>query len=142
MDWWKIVWSSMVIPRHAFITWLAVRDCIDTGERMQRWGYHGNVLCVFCRSCIEGRNHLFFQCGFSKPIWQVILQTCLVDEVHTCWGDVMCLGLKSWKKNLKSTLCRLRWQVRTKFISLGWFKRTGENEALCESWGMHVKILC
>lgn len=134
---------------------------------------HGDVLCVFCRHCIEGRDHLFFQCGFSKRIWQAILKICLVDEVHTCWDDVLRWGLKSWKKSLKPNLCRLgwsaaiyniwkhqnnirhgnqiltkekivariKWEVRTKAIAIGRFKRTAENEAVCESWGIHVTIL-
>jgi hypothetical protein len=69
VGWWKMVWSPIDIPRHAFITWLGVRDSLGTGEGMQKWGYNSIVLCVFCRSCIEGRDHLFFQCGFSKLFW-------------------------------------------------------------------------
>lgn len=34
-----------------------------------------------------------------------------MDEVHTYWGIVLCWGLKSWKNNLKSTLCRLGWEA-------------------------------
>jgi hypothetical protein len=66
VDWWNLVWFPMAIHRHAFILWLVIRDSISTGERLLKWGFQGDVMCVFCRSNIEGRDHLFFQCGFDK----------------------------------------------------------------------------
>jgi hypothetical protein len=59
VNWWRIFWFNLAIPRHAFILWLAMQDSLVTWEKMMRWGYGGNVKCVFCKGCIEGRQHLF-----------------------------------------------------------------------------------
>jgi hypothetical protein len=34
MDWWKVVWFSLAIPRHSFLLWLVFRDALVTKERM------------------------------------------------------------------------------------------------------------
>jgi len=81
----------MAIPKQSFIAWLAIRDCLSTGERMQKLGYQGEVLRVFCRKCIEGKAHLFF---FSKRIWQEVLRSCLLEEDCADWDDVLLMGLR------------------------------------------------
>jgi hypothetical protein len=43
------VWFNLAIPKHSFFLWLAMRDSLVTGEKMLRWGYGGDVNCVFCR---------------------------------------------------------------------------------------------
>lgn len=66
VDWWHLVWFPLSIPRHRFILWLAIKNRLSTGDRLVAWGYNGVSSCSFCRSCIEPRDHMFFQCTFSK----------------------------------------------------------------------------
>jgi hypothetical protein len=66
VDWWHLVWFPLSIPRHRFILWLAIKNHLSTGDRLVAWGYNGVSSCSFCRSCIETRDHMFFQCSFSK----------------------------------------------------------------------------
>lgn len=56
----KLIWFSMAIPRHAFFFWLEVKDCLPTENRLLKWEAKGEVKCLFCRSCIEYRDRLFF----------------------------------------------------------------------------------
>jgi hypothetical protein len=74
--WWKLVRFPEVIPKHAFIARLAAHDNLTTGDRLLKWGFMGDVLCVFCRGCIEGRNLLFFECCFCRRVWRVNLEKC------------------------------------------------------------------
>jgi hypothetical protein len=37
--WWKIVWFSCAIPKHAFILWLTITYRLATRDRMLKWGY-------------------------------------------------------------------------------------------------------
>lgn len=67
-SWWRTIWFPLAIPKHAFILWLAARDRLLTGENLAKRGYTGDILCVFCRSCIDGRDHLFFLCSFSRRL--------------------------------------------------------------------------
>jgi hypothetical protein len=40
--------------------------------------------------------------------------------------------------NETKVVARIKWEVRAKVIATGKFKRTRENIALCDSWGIHV----
>jgi hypothetical protein len=60
IEWWKLVWFSLAIPKQAFILWLAMKDRLDTGVRLLSWGYRGDIQCCFCRNQMESRNHFFF----------------------------------------------------------------------------------
>lgn len=68
VNWCHLVWFLMAISCQAFILWLAVKDSLSTGEKLVSWGYSGVVLCWFCRSCLESRDHLLFQCSLSRRI--------------------------------------------------------------------------
>nr|GEX36878.1 RNA-directed DNA polymerase, eukaryota, reverse transcriptase zinc-binding domain protein [Tanacetum cinerariifolium] len=46
VDWWKIVWFSQNIPKHAFIVWLTIQ---------------------------ESHSHLFFECEYSKTFWSKVV---------------------------------------------------------------------
>jgi hypothetical protein len=61
VDWWKVVWFSLAIPRHAFLLWLVFRDALVTKEKMCKWGYAGDSLRLFCRGRQESRDHLFLE---------------------------------------------------------------------------------
>lgn len=57
-NWSKVVWFSHEVPRYAFITWLAVKNRLSTGDRMQSWGQIQG--CLFCGEPNETRDYLFF----------------------------------------------------------------------------------
>jgi hypothetical protein len=108
IEWWKIVWFSLAIPKQAFILWLAKKDRLDTGVRLLSWGYRGDIQCCFCRNQMESRNHLFFECSFCCRIWKFCMTRCIVANPPIIWEDIIQLGCSSWKCNtLKSLLCRL-----------------------------------
>ena len=77
---WRVIWHYFSIPKHAFILWLAANDRLPTGENLTKWGLMGDNLCVFCRSCIEGEDHLFFLCSFSHWLWRQILNLRLISD--------------------------------------------------------------
>jgi hypothetical protein len=49
VEWHGVVWFSAAIPKHAFFLWLAFQDALTSREKMCRWGYTGDILCLFCR---------------------------------------------------------------------------------------------
>jgi hypothetical protein len=108
MGTWNLIWFPMAIPRQSFILWLAIRNSLTTGERLLSWGFGGNALCVFCRSCIEGRNHLFFYCSFCRRVWFGNLRRCLIVDLPYKWEDIVERGVKEWKGiGLKADLIKL-----------------------------------
>lgn len=70
VPWHKSVWFKGRIPKHAFLTWLVTLDRLSTRDRMRRWGVSISPLCPLCNSENEIRQHLFFECGFSKEVWE------------------------------------------------------------------------
>ena len=35
------------------------------GKLANKWGYNGGLLCVFCRSQMQGHDYLHFECSFT-----------------------------------------------------------------------------
>jgi hypothetical protein len=68
VDWWRLVWFSLAIPKHSFLCWLVFRDSLTTKQKLACWGFSGNLNCLFCYGCIECRDHIFFSCSFSRRI--------------------------------------------------------------------------
>jgi hypothetical protein len=72
---------------------------LSTGERLLKWGFKGDVLCVLCRSGVEGRDPMFFQCRFiSKRIWREALKRCSVNDPCTEWEKKFDVGFKRFEK--------------------------------------------
>ena len=46
VKWWKLLWFHLTISRHSFIGWLVVINKLSTRDRMAKWGYLGDSLCV------------------------------------------------------------------------------------------------
>ncbi|XP_059451249.1 uncharacterized protein LOC132182059 [Corylus avellana] len=106
--WWKLVWFSYAIPKHAFILWLAIQDRLVTGERLLKWGFQGDIKCLFCHNQVESRGHLFFECSFSYRIWKFCMARCGVDNVPVIWDEFLHKGIQErMNKSLKGFLCRL-----------------------------------
>lgn len=62
----------------------------------------------FCRSCIEGSNHLFFYCSFCRRVWFGNLRRCLIVDLPYKWEDIVERGVKEWKGiGLKADLIKL-----------------------------------
>jgi len=100
-----LVWFSLAIPKHSFILWLAIKYSLSTGDRILNWGAKGEVM--FCRGCIECRDHLFFGCGYRKRIWQAIMKKHNRDNIPIEWEDILSKGVKEWRgKSLKAIICR------------------------------------
>jgi hypothetical protein len=80
-EWCTLIWFPLAIPKQAFISKLAMKDALATGDELLKWGYKGDVQCAFCRSGIEERDHLFFSCGYSnRVVWKHVMEMCnMVD---------------------------------------------------------------
>ncbi len=43
-------------------------------------GYNGATAGVYCRSGLEIRNHLYFECAFTKSIWKEAMRCYLISR--------------------------------------------------------------
>lgn len=117
VEWWKLVWFGIPIPKQAFILWLAIRNGLTTGEKLLSWGYNGEANCVFCRGCIESREHLFFECGYSRRLWRELLKKTLIHNPPLSWSDIKRMGVNEWrKKSFKTVICKLSMSVAVYYL--------------------------
>lgn len=73
VSWHKQVWFAGHIPKHAFFTWVNVRNRLATRDRMRQWGLDVPVDCVLCSAFNESRQHLYFDCSFSSAVWSYFM---------------------------------------------------------------------
>ncbi|GJU23245.1 RNA-directed DNA polymerase, eukaryota, reverse transcriptase zinc-binding domain protein [Tanacetum coccineum] len=71
--WYKHVWFTQCIPRHSFILWMAVRGILKTQDKLSKWLNVLDMLCPFCKGCKDSHIHLFFDCPFSKRLWEEVV---------------------------------------------------------------------
>ncbi|GJT23299.1 RNA-directed DNA polymerase, eukaryota, reverse transcriptase zinc-binding domain protein [Tanacetum coccineum] len=55
-----IVWFNHLIPRQAFIFWMAVQDKLLTQDKIEKWNHDGDFKCGLCKQCSDSTIHLFF----------------------------------------------------------------------------------
>uniref|UniRef100_A0A5B7BC66 Reverse transcriptase zinc-binding domain-containing protein n=1 Tax=Davidia involucrata TaxID=16924 RepID=A0A5B7BC66_DAVIN len=85
VDWWKLVWHPKAIPRCSFILWLAIREKLNTQDKILRYGGISAMKCTFCQQPTETINHLFFDCPFTLNIWEHILVDCGLVWTPSRW---------------------------------------------------------
>ena len=72
--WHKGVWFPEATPNYAFLTWLATRDRLSTGDRILKWNPRAVSTCWLCHTAVENRDHLFFECPYSEAVWKGIIK--------------------------------------------------------------------
>ncbi|XP_056695649.1 uncharacterized protein [Spinacia oleracea] len=67
--WATVIWDRLGVPKHRFITWLAMLDRLNTKEKLMKIGVTDDNLCLLCGTVVENQNHLFFSCEYSSKCW-------------------------------------------------------------------------
>lgn len=98
--WHQAVWFKHATPKFSFITWLAMRGRLATGERMQYWNGNTDVSCILCRNPLETLSHLFFECPYSTQVWDNLMRGILKDQHAVGWENITRLitGSSVWSK--------------------------------------------
>lgn len=86
--WASIIWPSWGIPRHSFLSWLVIQDCLPTKDRLLRWGLQVPPTYLLCNSGIESRNYLYGDCPLSFDLWRQIATRCCLNPVRDWEGSV------------------------------------------------------
>lgn len=68
VSWFNSVWFKSRVPKHAFLTWVSVRNRLPTRNRLLNWGMNIPSTCLLCDADNESRNHIFFTCSYAKDV--------------------------------------------------------------------------
>ncbi|GJS24789.1 hypothetical protein Tco_0453421 [Tanacetum coccineum] len=75
VNWYDMVWFADCIPSHAFHLWLVDKRRLKTQDLLRMWDVNGAILSMHCPLCdgqLDSHEHLFFDCVFSKQIWDSV----------------------------------------------------------------------
>ncbi|XVE93364.1 hypothetical protein REPUB_Repub01dG0185700 [Reevesia pubescens] len=87
---------------------MAFLNRLPTKDRLQRWALKVNGYCILCNSAHESRNHLFFERGFFKGVWGVILQFCQISRRIGNWSEEVNWALRKLKgKSLLTVIIKI-----------------------------------
>lgn len=74
VTWCDVVWCHMFIPKHSFVVWRAMLQRLPTQSRLCKLKIINTSQCCFCCNNMEDFNHLYFECAFSRIVWNSILR--------------------------------------------------------------------
>ncbi|XP_050233424.1 uncharacterized protein LOC126681910 [Mercurialis annua] len=125
VSWYALLWKPPVVPRHSFITWLAIHNGLKTRDKLFRWGSVPNPNCVLCNGAVETVKHLFFDCPFSCDVWKRVLLACRINRgpLRLC-REVSWFTRNRCGRNIRHRLSRIAfcssvyciWQERNRII--------------------------
>ena len=104
----NLIWYPGHIPRQAFILWLAARGRLQTLDRLQRTGITSATNCILCNSHPETHEHLFFQCSYSKAVWEATQEHARIKWPAMPWSRLLRWASTTFKgkKNLQGHIAR------------------------------------
>ncbi|KAL0886690.1 LOW QUALITY PROTEIN: hypothetical protein Bca101_010673 [Brassica carinata] len=120
VDWHTTLWFPQAIPRASFITWIAIRNRLPTGDRISMWGESHS--CFLCREPLETRDHLFFACPFSYTVWTILCSKVLCSRISPDWTTTLHSLSRNRLSRSDAILVKLAFQVT---VYATWRERNG-----------------
>ena len=88
-NWNKGVWFPQSTPKFSFILWVAIRNRLQTCDRMQQWNTSLDTTCVLCQDEQEACHHLCFKCRYSSKVWKKLIGGILKESFTVEWSEIL-----------------------------------------------------
>lgn len=105
--WKKLFWFKHSVPRFIFSLWLANLNRLPTLCRLANWGINTDRICVLCRREPGDRNHLFFKCPYTMPIWKEGTRRCCTVIPNSEWEEII-----NWMRQHGTSNCFRKYTVK------------------------------
>lgn len=104
-----MVWFPHGVSRYSFITWLAIKNRLSTGNRMRQWGMIQG--CELYGERDETRDHLYSAYPYSYTLWEAPACKFVGSCIHPDWQwKIQCLQ-RMGTKGVDFFLARLLFQT-------------------------------
>jgi len=90
-----LIWNAWAPPKCKFFLWLLLQNRLWTSARLQLRHWKNNYFCALCERNLETAHHLFFECPYSRLVWQLV----------ATWSGCPSLQPTSWKEVLELEDC-------------------------------------
>ncbi|XP_048637514.1 uncharacterized protein LOC125609937 [Brassica napus] len=111
VTWSKGVWFNGATPKFSFLIWVAVHNRLATGDRILRWNPQAMTTCWFCKAAFETRDHLFFECDYSKEVWLETIKNLAGSRRIYKWLEVVRAVVNGFQGRLVTFLFRYCFQA-------------------------------
>lgn len=141
VPWAKHIWGAHHLPRHSFITWIALQERLPTLQRLLDWGITDSSTCKLCGTAAETESHLLFECQYSTQVPQHITCKARWGVSATNWkGLIQDLNSAVQRKDkhyknwctIFTTMIYHIWKTRNKLINCN--QRSSVEECSQETW--------
>jgi len=89
------LWRSKGLPTAQLCAWRVLHSRVTTQDMLHNRGIPiNNFNCIFCNSCEETVNHVFFSCKKTSSIWKLCDKWVGVQNVHHNEAHSHYLGFK------------------------------------------------
>lgn len=141
VTWASICWFKCGVPKHQFLAWLFLHNRCPTKDRMIRWGISIDPSCLLCNSGPESRDHLFFECSYSRAAWNILIAGFRLPRSFNRWDETID-GLLTYTSNNRKGTCYYsfgkisftRYSMRETIESTGTFTlRLTQSVTMCVS---------
>ncbi|GJT90597.1 RNA-directed DNA polymerase, eukaryota, reverse transcriptase zinc-binding domain protein, partial [Tanacetum coccineum] len=107
VQWWKVIWFTQNVPRHAFVLWMAIKGKLVTQDKLNVWYPGKNLKCPLCLKIEDSHKHLFFECDYSKSVWREMQSLANIQQLNDLESSMNSLASLPCKNNIWSVVRRL-----------------------------------
>ncbi|KAK6148620.1 hypothetical protein DH2020_019532 [Rehmannia glutinosa] len=115
---WKKLWKLRILHHNLVFLWRLITGSIPCAEFLQLRRLQDAGVCVFCGAPNTSASHIFFNCSFTRCIWNTAGLWDLISKFEQpsflLWIRDIFLELKPDMCELIAVICDFIWFIRNK----------------------------
>lgn len=123
-DWHKGVWFPYSTPKYTFLTWLATKNRLQTGDRTKKWSLTQSNDCILCSTNEESRDHLFLSVFSRRQYGTTWLEES--QELGTGINGTFCISFLMTHRYIETLCSSFVMPFRQPYIIFGESATTGD----------------
>nr|GEV72319.1 hypothetical protein [Tanacetum cinerariifolium] len=144
VDWFRVIWFTNCIPRHAINFWLIIKKRLRTQDMLCSWDISGCLAtnCPLCDMQPDSHEHLFFYCTLSKSIWdRVKITTGLSNSSLSIDSIVSDILPFANHRTTRSVIAKLVVAATAFKLMTCRFKKSRDGLAILRQWKLSEMVL-